>query len=117
MTHWTRPESPPYVAGRANADSTNGETQDPHAPVDDGHWLRHCHGYRVDSPRGRVGIVEDVLYGADHDRPAALAVRGGLLGRRLELIPIEEVDTIHPRRNRLVLRASAGHRSSPTRPG
>ena len=41
-------------------------------------WIRRCHGYRVDSLRGRVGIVADVLYGANQDRPAALAVRDPL---------------------------------------
>jgi PRC-barrel domain len=89
-----------------------GENYHPHARVGDGYWLRHCHGYRVDSRSGRIGIVEDVLYGAEHDRPAALAVRGGLLGRRLELVPVEEVDAIHPQRKRLVVRTPAGHRPS-----
>ncbi|HSK15887.1 MAG TPA: hypothetical protein VK915_06925 [Gaiellaceae bacterium] len=70
-------------------------------PVGDDYWLRHCHGFRVDSPRGRVGIVEDVLYGADRDRPAALAVRGGVLGRRLALVPLEDVAAVEPRRKRI----------------
>jgi hypothetical protein len=71
--------------------------------VGNGYWLRHCHGFRVDSPRGRLGIVEDVLYGAEHDRPSALAVRGGLFGQRLELVSIETVDTVEPSRKRLTL--------------
>jgi hypothetical protein len=44
--------------------------------VSDGYWLRNCHGFRVETPRGRLGIVEDVLYGAEHDESAALAVSG-----------------------------------------
>jgi hypothetical protein len=76
--------------------------------VGDGYWLRHCHGFRVESPRGRRGIVEDVLYGAEHDHPSALVVRGGLFGQRLELIPIETVDSVEPRRKLLTLHDSLG---------
>jgi hypothetical protein len=71
--------------------------------VGDDYWLRHCHGFRVESPRGRRGIVEDVLYGAEHDHPSALVVRGGLFGQRLELIPIETVDSVEPSRKLLTL--------------
>ena len=53
--------------------------------TDDTYWIRNCHGFRVYSPRGRLGIVEDVLYGGDPDRPAALAVRGGLFGAERSL--------------------------------
>jgi hypothetical protein len=76
--------------------------------VGGGYWLRHCHGFRVDSPQGRRGIVEDVLYGAEHDHPSALAVRGGLCGQRLELIPIETLDSVDPRRKLLTLDDSRG---------
>ena len=74
--------------------------------VGDDRWLRHCRGFRVDSPRGRRGIVEDVLYGAEHDHPSALVVRGGLFGQRLELIPIETVDSVDPSRKLLTLHDS-----------
>ena len=50
------------------ADDGHGATRGPSAP--DPYWLRHSHGFRVVSARGRVGIVEDVLYGADRERPA-----------------------------------------------
>lgn len=98
MTHPTRQESPAI------------ETDHVSDRVSDGYWLRHCHGFRVDIPRRRLGIVEDVLYGAEHDRPSALAVRGGLFGRRLELVPVEDVDTVDPRRKRVALVPSAGDR-------
>jgi hypothetical protein len=75
--------------------------------VGNGYWLRHCHGFRVDSPRGRLGVVEDVLYGAEHDHPSALAVRGG---QRLELVPIETVDTVEPSRKRMTLAGTFGER-------
>lgn len=70
------------------------------------YWLRQCHGFRVDWADGRVGIVEDVLYGADRDRPAALAVRVGLFGRRVDLVDVEEVAALVPRARRVVLRAA-----------
>lgn len=78
--------------------------------VGDSYWLRQCHGFRVETPGGRLGIVEDVLYGADLERPSALAVRGGLFGQRVELVPVENIDAIEPSRKRLTLGASAGHR-------
>jgi hypothetical protein len=69
------------------------------------YWLRHCHGFRVETPGGRLGIVEDVLYGEDPERPTALAVRGGLFGQRVELVPVEKVEAIEPDRKRLTLTA------------
>jgi hypothetical protein len=75
--------------------------------VGNGYWLRHCRGFRVDSPRGRLGIVEDVLYGAEYDHPSALAVRRG---QRLELVPIETVDTVEPSRKRVTLEGTFGER-------
>lgn len=109
MTRWTLRE-PPDDARPAEPVVRTDEAEDGNAPVSDGYWFRHCHGFRVDAPRGRVGIVEDVLYGAEHDRPSALAVRGGLFGQRLELVPIEDVETIDPRLKRLFLRAPGGDR-------
>ena len=103
MSPSNRQESLLYEVRGGGAHGATGEAEGAQAAVSDCYWLRHCHGFRVDTPRGRVGIVEDVLYGADHHRPSVLAVRGGLFGRRLELVPIEEVDTIDPRRKRLAL--------------
>ena len=68
------------------------------------HWLRECHGFRVDAQGRRLGVVEDVLYGAELDRPSALAVRGGLFGTRLEIVPVEAVDEISPRSKRIAIR-------------
>lgn len=98
MTYLTRQQSPAIATDHVRD------------LVSDDYWLRHCHGFRVDIPRGRLGIVEDVLYGAEHDRPSALAVRGGFFGRRLELVSVEDVDTVDPRHKRIVLVPSAGDR-------
>jgi hypothetical protein len=69
------------------------------------YWLRRCQGFRVDSEGRRLGVVEDVLYGAEHDRPSALLVRTGILKRKLEAISLEDVEAIYPRARRLSLRA------------
>ena len=37
------------------------------------------------------------------DEPDALVVRAGVLGRRLVLVPIDDVEDIAPRRQRVVL--------------
>lgn len=76
----------------------------------DSYWLRQCHGFWVETPGGRLGIIEDVLYEADLERASALAVRGGLFGQRVELVPVEDVDVIEPHRKRLTLDASASNR-------
>lgn len=70
------------------------------------YWLGHCEGFRVDSTEGRVGLVEEVVYGARRDRPDAFIVRAGILGHRLVLVPIEAVEGVLPRKERLVLCAS-----------
>jgi uncharacterized protein YrrD len=73
----------------------------------EGYWLRFCHGFKVVSARGRVGIVEDVLFGADEERPSALAVRGGLFGTRVELVPVEAIAHVVPRSKLVALRAES----------
>jgi hypothetical protein len=88
-----------------------GEQTPPARGEQSAYWLRRCHGFRVHSSEGRVGIVEDVLYGAEYDRPSALVVRTGLLRHRLELVAIEEVDAVYPRLERVVLRARPGARA------
>lgn len=70
------------------------------------YWLGHCEGFRVDSSAGRVGLVEEVVFGGHRDRPDALVVRAGVLGRRLVLVPVEEVEGIRPRKERVLLRSS-----------
>jgi hypothetical protein len=70
------------------------------------YWLGQSERFRVDSRQGRVGLVEQVVCGARPDRPEALIVRVGPLGRRLELVPIEAVEGVEPRKLRISLRAS-----------
>lgn len=70
------------------------------------YWLGRCEGFRVDSPAGRIGFVEDVLFRSRSARPETLAVRAGLFGRRLLLVSIESVEEVIPSRQRIVLRGS-----------
>jgi hypothetical protein len=70
------------------------------------YWLRHCHGFRVDSADGRIGTVETVRFDGSRTEPQALAVRVGLFGRRLLIVPISEIKAILPRQQLVVLPAS-----------
>ena len=65
--------------------------------------LCRCEGFRVDSPRGCEGVVQEVHFCSRVDRPDALAVRTRLR-RRLVLIPVDEVAEIFLRDERVVLR-------------
>ena len=65
--------------------------------------LCRCEGFRVDSPRGRVGVVEEVRFRSRIDRPDVLAVRTGLVGG-LVLIPANEVDEVSLAEERVVIR-------------
>ncbi len=67
------------------------------------YWLARCEGFRVDSPEGRYGLVEAVMFRVRPDDPDALVVRTGRLGRRLVLVPIEDVADVTPRRQRIDL--------------
>jgi hypothetical protein len=68
------------------------------------YWLCRSEGFRVDSPEGRFGLVEAVMFRVRPDQPDALIVRAGVLGRRLVIVPIEEVEDVLPRRQRILLR-------------
>ena len=77
-------------------------TRPPHATGD--LWLRECHGFRVDSPRGRIGLVQDVLFD-DRERVSALRIAAGLTGRRMLVIDADDVARIQPSERRMRLRA------------
>jgi hypothetical protein len=64
--------------------------------------LCRCQGFRVDSPRGREGVVQEVRFGSRIDRPDALAVGTRLLGRLL-LIPVDDVEEVVLSEERVVL--------------
>jgi hypothetical protein len=65
-------------------------------------WLAPTEGFRVDSPEGHIGTLEEVFYSGD--RPRLLGVRCGRLGRRLELYPVEEITEVRFEERRVLLR-------------
>jgi hypothetical protein len=75
-------------------------------PLDREYWLAHCEGYRVESPGGRVGLVEEVR-GGEQGGTRSLAVLAGMRGLRRLIIPISEVDDIVPHVRRIVLKPGA----------
>jgi membrane protein YdbS with pleckstrin-like domain len=54
-----------------------------------------------------LGIVEELRFRSNAERPDSLAIRTGWLRRRLIVVPIEQVDEILPREKRIILRGSA----------
>jgi hypothetical protein len=91
-------DHPPPVP--MNADRRGGE-----------YWLDHCEGFEVQSPEGKVGVVESVVYAADTERPAYLAVTGGRLLLRTAFVPCGDVVSIDARETRLDVRARPARRS------
>ena len=65
---------------------------------------RRCRGFRVQSPDGHVGFVEEVLYGSDPEEPAALAVRSGIFCQRVEIVALEAIVEIVASERRIVVR-------------
>jgi hypothetical protein len=66
------------------------------------YWLGHCEGFRVEDGALRLGYVEEVV-GAD-DEPEELVVRGGLFAGRLYRIPVDAIQEIQPRAERILVR-------------
>ncbi|MGZ4403181.1 MAG: hypothetical protein ACXVRI_10090 [Gaiellaceae bacterium] len=71
------------------------------------YWLAHCEGFRVDGDGGRLGFVEEVRGPSTPFEAGLLGVRAGMLGRRVLLVPIEEVAYIVPRAKTIWLKSSA----------
>jgi hypothetical protein len=69
------------------------------------YWIAHCEGYRVDGHAGRIGFVEEVRPNPADPRSPLLAIRAGRLGRRIVVVPADEVHSIVPRSERIWLRA------------
>jgi hypothetical protein len=69
-------------------------------------WSRllvRCEGFDVESPVGPIGIVEGVRFGSRIDRPDAVEIRGGRFGRRLAVVPVEDVADIRVDERQIVL--------------
>jgi hypothetical protein len=73
--------------------------------LDHDYWIGHCEGYRVETHEGRLGFVDEVRENpADPDTPL-LAIRAGMLGRRIVVVAADEVHMIAPRTQQIWLRA------------
>jgi hypothetical protein len=68
------------------------------------YWLCRCEGFRVDSQRGRLGLVDGLQFGTRVDLPDVLEVRGGFFGKRVLLIPVRQVQEIDGEAERIVVR-------------
>ena len=73
---------------------TNGARSD--------YWLEHSDGFQVFGPDGRIGFVALVL--SSDEGVGGLVIRTGLLRTRSVLVPVHEVGSVLPRRQRLELR-------------
>ena len=63
--------------------------------MDADYWLVHCHGFHVNSPNEKVGVVDEVIFDA-RGNPETLLVRaGGFRGNTIALA-IDEVIEIIP---------------------
>jgi hypothetical protein len=69
----------------------------------EGYWLGRCEGFRVESPDGPIGFVEEVL---GSEPPQALVIRAGRFGTRLLIVSLDEVVAFRPSEERIVLRGS-----------
>lgn len=70
------------------------------------YWLCRCHGFRVDSPRGELGTVAEVLPPSSSARPDALAIALDEREWPLLVVAADEVDQIFPLDRRLRLRTA-----------
>jgi hypothetical protein len=68
------------------------------------YWLAHCEGYAVERDGHRLGVVENVVFESEPDRPEAIRVLGGVFGNKLQVVDVDEVEEIDPREERLTLR-------------
>ena len=69
------------------------------------YWVGHCEGYRVEGHAGRIGFVEEVRDDPAEPSRKLLAIRAGLLGRRLIVLSADEIEFIVPRAERIWIRA------------
>jgi hypothetical protein len=96
------PSQAPPVAGNR----TTVELGQPHVDDKRDYLLSRCHGFRVESDDHPIGIVEGVRFGSSATRPDLIEVRAGRLGRRLILVPVEQVEDIIEEEEAVLLRAS-----------
>jgi hypothetical protein len=82
-----------------------GGTSTQSGPAVDGgphDWLAGCEGYRVDTPGGRLGFVDEIRRDPA-GRPVELVVRAGMLGTHRLDVPVDEITAVVPSRKTVVV--------------
>jgi hypothetical protein len=74
-------------------------TQDPSCWTDE-YLLRHCEGYRVDSPDAHAGYVEEIVLLPDESTPIGFLVRG-VPG--LTFVSVQQIRDFSPQAQRIVV--------------
>ena len=71
--------------------------------------LARCKGFAVHVPGGRVGTVEEIVWGESRrwDRPEGIAVRTGPEGKKLVVVPADAVEDVLVPEQTIVVRQSA----------
>ncbi len=72
-------------------------------PEDTEYWLRHCEGFRVDSGRRRLGVVECVAAEDAMDGAEVVAVRTGGFRSRRVMVALDDVVEVRPSECRLIV--------------
>jgi hypothetical protein len=75
---------------------------------------RTAEGFGVCGPAARIGVVESIRVDPDTGAPVLLAVRAGLLGNWLVLVPVDQVHEVSMLERRIALR-SGGLLAGPRR--
>jgi hypothetical protein len=95
------------VGGMHTDESTDGASAAPDRLIDpDGDWLAGCEGFRVESPRGRVGSVRDIRRDSASGRADVLVVRAGVFGTHRLVVPVDEIAGVVRSKRLVVLRQS-----------
>jgi len=71
------------------------------------YWLNRCQGFEVAARGCRLGVVSEIRYASRADTPDLIVVRTGHLRPDLQLIPIDQVETIDADSGSIELNAEA----------
>ena len=79
-------------------------------PALTGYWLRHCDGFQVFGPNGRIGFVERV---DGHGDTVDLVIAAGLFRNRTLVARERDVDELDVAHRRLVVSGMGRRDASP----
>jgi hypothetical protein len=60
------------------------------------HWLSRCDQFAVYAGERLLGTVDGIRYESRADRPDLIEVRGGAFGRRVFVLPVDEIEAVLP---------------------